>query len=631
MRTARRKQRLACLAALGVMSMALLATCGQGSRPPTSPAVALRSISVRPPTAGIAAGGTQQFSAVATFSDSSTREITGAANTTWLSDTTTIATVSSSGLATGRSQGTASISARDNPTGVTSNAAILTVGPPTLVSITVTPQNQTIQPGQNLQFTALGTFSDGSFQSLTAAVDWTSSNTAVASVSNAPGSQGLATAAANTSGTTVITATDPATTVKGSTNLTTASVTSIAITGVNSAVSVGAVDQLTAMGTFSNGVTMDISSAVIWNPGCTPAYAATIDNTGLATGQAIGTCNVTATNSAGSVTSPVFVLTVTQIQLCANAAAIYYHGIQAAGDRFEGCISRADASFSILDQTNKAVANQGNFTPNNAYSDLLNLTATTPVSGMGMAVEMPSAVLLVNPGTMKTRANSPLPFPIVMGFHQTGFCPAAGSVFRFVTLPQASWVSSQAAYGTVAITSSTVTINGSSLNGTPVSSETDLYSCDPGTSLLTFTNATGSTRMAVSPAGVFAKIGGSGMAGVPQASGGTRLGVGDIYLGLIYEPNAATPTRVTAFRVTSTSPVSLSGFDPVTLTNNGITISLGNESSFGLFTNGTLVEGSATDANFVAIADAFGGKNVLYGVTFDTQRNTPVEVSLLQQ
>ena len=61
--------------------------------------------------------------------------------------------------------------------------------PPALVSIAVTPANPSIPNGATQQFTATGTYSDGSTQNLTATAIWTSSNTAVATIS----STGLAT------------------------------------------------------------------------------------------------------------------------------------------------------------------------------------------------------------------------------------------------------------------------------------------------------------------------------------------------------------------------------------------------------------------------------------------------------
>jgi len=62
--------------------------------------------------------------------------------------------------------------------------------------------------GAGEQFTATGTYSDLSTQDLTDFVTWSSSLAGTATVSNSPGSQGLATRIA--AGATTITATDPA-------------------------------------------------------------------------------------------------------------------------------------------------------------------------------------------------------------------------------------------------------------------------------------------------------------------------------------------------------------------------------------------------------------------------------------
>jgi len=57
----------------------------------------------------------------------------------------------------------------------------------------ITPANPSIAIGATQQFTATGTYSDGSTQNLTTAVTWSSSSTGVAAISNAAGSNGLAT------------------------------------------------------------------------------------------------------------------------------------------------------------------------------------------------------------------------------------------------------------------------------------------------------------------------------------------------------------------------------------------------------------------------------------------------------
>jgi len=81
----------------------------------------------------------------------------------------------------------------------------------TLVSVAVSPTNPTIQVGSTNQFTATGTYSDGSTKPITTQVSWSSSNTGVATID----SSGLATAVSG--GTSTITATIG--TLSGSTTL----------------------------------------------------------------------------------------------------------------------------------------------------------------------------------------------------------------------------------------------------------------------------------------------------------------------------------------------------------------------------------------------------------------------------
>ena len=72
--------------------------------------------------------------------------------------------------------------------------------PPTLSSIAVTPVGPSIPVGATRQFTATGTYSNGSTQNLTGQVTWTSSSTSVATINSA----GLA--SGTSAGTTTITA-----------------------------------------------------------------------------------------------------------------------------------------------------------------------------------------------------------------------------------------------------------------------------------------------------------------------------------------------------------------------------------------------------------------------------------------
>jgi 6-phosphogluconolactonase (cycloisomerase 2 family) len=160
----------------------------------------LTGITIAPATASITAGLTQQYTATGTYSDGSQQPIT--TGLTWIASPVTVATITSSGLATGVSAGSASIMAVLGT--VTSQSAALTVTGATLQSISVTPASAFIIAGQTQQYTATGTYSDGSTQPLSTAVAWTSSPTAVATIV----ANGLATGVAQ--GTATISASDGA-------------------------------------------------------------------------------------------------------------------------------------------------------------------------------------------------------------------------------------------------------------------------------------------------------------------------------------------------------------------------------------------------------------------------------------
>jgi hypothetical protein len=88
----------------------------------TVSAVALQSITVTPATAAISVGGSQQFRATGTYNNGSTTDLTN--SVTWSSSPKPVASISSSGLATGLRTGTATITAKSS--GV-SGSATLTV------------------------------------------------------------------------------------------------------------------------------------------------------------------------------------------------------------------------------------------------------------------------------------------------------------------------------------------------------------------------------------------------------------------------------------------------------------------------------------------------------------------------
>jgi uncharacterized protein YjdB len=178
-----------------------------GSATLTVTSATLSSITVTPANSSIAKGGTQPFTATGLYSDGSTQNLTN--TVTWSSSNTSIATISSMGLATGVGTGNSSIHAAS---GSVAGSTVLTVTPAVLSSIAATPANSAIPNGTTQQFTAMGTYSDGSTQNLTNSITWNSSNLAVATINNT----GLATAVG--AGTSIIEATSGD--VNGSTTLT---------------------------------------------------------------------------------------------------------------------------------------------------------------------------------------------------------------------------------------------------------------------------------------------------------------------------------------------------------------------------------------------------------------------------
>jgi hypothetical protein len=239
----------------------------------------------------LAKGRTLQLTAIGTFSDTSTQDLTG--TVTWSSATPAAATLSAGGLARAVEVGTSVLSATS---GLISGSTTLTVGPAVLESIALSPGSPTIAKGLTQQFVAMGTLSDGSTQNLSATATWGSATGVVASVSTA----GLATALSV--GTSSISATSGL--IVGSTTLTVtaAQLVSIAVTPATPSVNVASTLQLTATGTYTDSSTQNLSATASWASG-SPAFA-TVSASGLVSGLTVGSSLVSATSggSSGSTT-----------------------------------------------------------------------------------------------------------------------------------------------------------------------------------------------------------------------------------------------------------------------------------------------------------------------------------------
>jgi uncharacterized protein YjdB len=245
----------------------------------------LSSLSLSPSTAAIAPASSQEYIATGTFSDGSKANV----NTlvTWSTSNTSVAVVSNPGVITGESSGQVTVTAQK---GAISATAQLLVEGATLTKLQVSPQNSSVAEGFETQFTVLGTFSNGDTQDLTQFVTWTSSNAAVATISNTQTSAGVATGVAQ--GNTTISAVFAGQSGTASLTVTNATLTAIAVTPSSASIPVGQSQQFTATGTFSDGSKLNLLNQVTWSSS-DPAFA-TITAQGLANALASGTSTISA-------------------------------------------------------------------------------------------------------------------------------------------------------------------------------------------------------------------------------------------------------------------------------------------------------------------------------------------------
>ncbi|HGY9594688.1 TPA: Ig-like domain-containing protein [Vibrio campbellii] len=163
------------------------------------------SLSVKAETDTLPVGLTTQFTALATLSDGQVIDVTTDDAISWSSSNSDRATVSNSridkGLVTGVSVGMVSVTAYGEINGRTVvGSAFLNVVDAVAIGLSVTPkpQDSLVTPqivvGNTLQFKAEAMLSDGSIVDVTnsASLNWSSENTAIASISNGSSDKGAA-------------------------------------------------------------------------------------------------------------------------------------------------------------------------------------------------------------------------------------------------------------------------------------------------------------------------------------------------------------------------------------------------------------------------------------------------------
>ena len=268
--------------AKAVGSATISATAGgkSGSAAVTVTTVPVAAIAVNPTTSTLIRGETVQLAA--TLKDASGTVLTDRA-VTWTSSDNTIAIVSAAGVVTGVAPGAVTITATSE--GKSATAAVTVVSPP-IASVTVLPASTTIQIGGGATLTAtVKDITDAVVPD--AAVTWSSSNTAVATVS----ATGVVTGQAV--GTTTISATSGGRTGTASVNVVLVPVASVSVSPPSLTLVPTETATLSATVRDANS-TVVTDRVVTWKSSNTAV--ATVSASGFVTAVAPGSAIVTATS-----------------------------------------------------------------------------------------------------------------------------------------------------------------------------------------------------------------------------------------------------------------------------------------------------------------------------------------------
>lgn len=404
----------------------------------TAPTIS--SIVVTPDGLTLGIGIGQQYTATAIYSDGSTQDLVS--GVTWSSSAPGVASISSSGLATTLAAGTATITAK---VGSLSDTTALTVVAARLMSISVSPSPVSIALGTNQQFSAVGSFDDGSTQ-LLPSVTWSSSSSSVATVS----ATGFATAVGT--GTATVTAASGSVSGTAALTVTGAAVTSLTVTPANSNMPASTTKQFTATASFSDGSSQDVTASALW--GSSNPAAASINNQGLVSSVAAGSTTITAVlgSVSGSTNLTVSTVTLTGIAVLPSNPRIElrtFVKFTAVGTFSDGSTGSNLAGVSWKSSSPKTASLRSSGTAFGKKTG--NATITATASGL-----KGSTVLTVSSGTLASIAIVPANPTVANGstrqFTATGTF-SDGST-QDITL-NVHWSSSSASVATIANAPST--------------------------------------------------------------------------------------------------------------------------------------------------------------------------------
>ena len=267
--------------------------------------------------------------------------------------------------------------------------ASASLAPKTLVSLTVTPANPGVTAGTTQQFSASGLFSDASKEDLTGSIFWGTSNASIATISNAAGSGGLASALA--AGSTTVIAVSGSVSGQATLTVVPATLVFLTVTPANASIAHGASQQFAATGHFSNGSDQDVTSQVTWSStGVVQISTAGLAST--ATSGLAGAATITAT--LGTVSSSTDLAVTAGSAPGANVMAVTVNGSLCSAATSDGYLNKPCVSVTICNpggstcQTvDDILLDTGSYGLRVFKQAIPNLTLTQAPSGTGSLAE----------------------------------------------------------------------------------------------------------------------------------------------------------------------------------------------------------------------------------------------------
>ena len=241
----------------------------------------LVALTLEPAVATIPIGASLSLDLTGKFADGTSKKINDLAK--WTSSSPDVISVSQAGLALGVGAGSATVTATVEGTQATAQVAVSTKK---LQALTITPDSGSVQVGGSLAFAAIATMSDGTKESVTDSVTWTSSEPKIATID----AKGLAIGVG--AGDATISANIGLVSGQAKLQVKAAQVTAINVEPVDPTLTIGESVSFTATATYADGKVADITKTAKWTSSQDDIVA--VSNAGLATAKKPGSATITA-------------------------------------------------------------------------------------------------------------------------------------------------------------------------------------------------------------------------------------------------------------------------------------------------------------------------------------------------